>query len=176
MLGLLKILDLELVFVEVGVSLLEFVSDLLPLLLEHIDLLNLLLKLSLDDPLIILGLLHLLPVPIPLLFDLLLFFFDFLLFLKILLILFFEFLSLFSMFLLDLHDLLLMIFLHPIELPIVYFFQCLACPLRVHILPLHLDHVGLKLSEQLIDRPLVLPLQVLYPLLVVLPHLEFLLL
>ena len=105
--------------------------------------------------------------------DYLLFFFDFLLFLKILLILFLELLTLFSMLLLNFNDLFLMIVLHSVELSIVYIFECLACPLRVHILPLDLHHVGLELSEQLVNRTLILPLQVLYPLLIVLAPLEF---
>ena len=47
MLRLLQILYLELVLVEVSLPLFELLSDLLPLLLKHIDLLDLLLQLSL---------------------------------------------------------------------------------------------------------------------------------
>ena len=176
MLWLLEILYLELVFVEVCVPLLEFVSDFLSLLLKHIDLLDLLLKLGLDYPLIILGLLHLFPIPISVLFYLLLFFFDFLLFLKILLILFLELLSLFGVLLLDLYDFILMVVLHSIELSIIHFLECLACSLWIHILTLYLNHVSLEFSEQFVDRSLVLPLQVLYALLIVFTHLELLLL
>ena len=52
MLGLLEILYLELVFVEVSVSLLELFSDFFPLLHKHVDLLLLFLKLGLDTPLV----------------------------------------------------------------------------------------------------------------------------
>ena len=58
MLRLLQVLNLELVLVEVGLSLLEFLGDLLSLLLEHVDLLDLLLEPSLDCPLLVLGLPH----------------------------------------------------------------------------------------------------------------------
>ena len=176
MLRLLQILYLELVFVEVSIPLLELVSDFLPLLLKHFDLLLLLLELRLDDPLVILGLLHFLPVSVPLLLYLLLFLLYLLLFLQILLVLFLELLPLFGMFLGDFDDLFLVVVLHSIQLSIVDLLECLARPLRIHVLPLNLDHVALELRQQLVDRPLVLPLQVIYPLLVVFAHLELLLL
>ena len=176
MLRLLQILYLELLLVEVSVSFLEFLGDLLPLLLEHVDLFDLLLKLRLDDALLILGLLHLVPRLFFLELNLFLLALDLLLLLLILLVLFNELVPLLSVFLLDLDDLLLVVVLHPIQLLVVDLLEHLAGALAVDVLALDLDHVRLELSQQLVYRPLVLPLQILNARLVVLTHLQLVLL
>jgi hypothetical protein len=97
----------------------ELLSDLLSLLLEHVDLLDLLLELGLDHPLFRLRLLHLLLSLVTLPLDLLLLTLYLFLFFLVLFVLFNEFLSFFSVLLLNFDDLILVVVLHPVELFVV---------------------------------------------------------
>jgi hypothetical protein len=126
MLRFLQVLYLEFVLVEVCLALLQFLSDLQPLLLKHVYLLDLLLELCLDLPLLFPGFLHqtlgLLQLPLEMLHLSLHFF----LVSKILLILFLESLTILSMFLLDFNYLILVVILHPVDLLIVDILQVLS--------------------------------------------------
>lgn len=176
MLGFLQVLYLELILVEVGLPLLQLIRDFLPLLLQHLDLLDLLLQLCLDYGLLGLSLAHAVLLPFTLLLELPLLCFDVLLLFQVLFVLFFEFLAIFDMLLLDIDDLVFMAILHAVQLLVVHTLEGDAGLFGVDVFCLDLDHVGLELLQEFINGPLVLPFQLRDTLLIVLLHLKFLLL
>ena len=75
------------------------------------------------------------------------------------------------MILFDVYDLVFMTILHTIQLLIVDLLYSLSSLLAVYVFSLNFDHVGLELSQKLINRFLVLSLDVCDSLFVMLLHL-----
>ena len=155
-LALLQILYLEFVLVQVSFALFELVHDLLALLLEHLDLLHLLLQLLLDLLLALLGVNHLAFLQLSVVLQQLLLGLLVLLDLLKLGPVLFQLGLVLLVFLLDFEDLVLVLVLLLVELGLVYVLQTVGRLLGVLVLVLHLEQVVLELAQQFVDGFLVL--------------------